>query len=74
MRLGFDGTMPQNPGVLLLLRNNGSGLSFTESTSVVGLTPSDLAIGDIDGANGPDVAVSNEGSDSVTLLVNDVYG
>jgi hypothetical protein len=48
-----------------------TGFVLPAPTYVVGLDPSGAAVGDFDGDGYRDVAVSNAGSDTVTILLND---
>ncbi len=57
----------------ILFDFNGTGFDSIE-TYPVGLLPSDVVIGDFDGVGGMDIAVTNAGSDSVTLMLNDGSG
>jgi Bacterial Ig domain/FG-GAP-like repeat/FG-GAP repeat len=58
---------PGNVSILL----GGQGDSFTETSKVdVGVDPSSVAVGDFDGRAGPDLAVANRVSRSVSVLFN----
>lgn len=52
----------------------GPGIVLTWASTPVGSTPSDLAVGSLDGANGPDVVTANEGGGTISLLLNDAAG
>lgn len=63
-------------GVVRVLLNNGSA-GFTPSPTsplTVGNAPSALVAEDLDGINGPDIAVADLGSNDVTILLNDGTG
>jgi hypothetical protein len=58
---------PGNVSILL----GGQGDSFTETSKVdVGVDPSSVAVGDFDGRAGPDLAVANRLSRSISVLFN----
>ena len=65
---GFAGVILQNES-----STAGVGTSTFQSSLdyAVGFNPSTLATGDLDGANGPDLAVANAESGSVSLLLQD---
>ncbi len=68
------GPVPADPGYFVLLRNDGSGTNFTKELTGVGPEPTAFTIGDFDGINGPDAAVTNSAVDSVSILLNDGTG
>ena len=57
-------------GVLL---NDGAG-GFNRTAYVVGIAPSAVAAGDLDGLNEPDLAVTNSADGTVSLLLGDGAG
>jgi hypothetical protein len=69
--LALQGENAQSPGSVLILRNAGNG-EFTQGTTqfAAGLEPSDLVVGFFDANELPDLAVTNEGDDSVSILFN----
>ena len=50
--------------------NNGSGSLSSTSPLSVGIKPTDVAVADFDGDGHLDAAVTNQGSDTVTVLFN----
>ncbi|MDY7110593.1 MAG: FG-GAP repeat protein [Planctomycetota bacterium] len=68
------GATPEEPGYLVLLLNDGSGVNFTKMSTAVGKEPSAFAVADFDGINGPDAAVCNSADNNVTILLNDGEG
>jgi hypothetical protein len=58
------------PGTVSILLGNGDGTFQPDVEYVVGLTPSGLAAGDLNGQGGADVAVANVYSNSVSVLLN----
>jgi VCBS repeat-containing protein len=63
-----------SPGNVLVLLG-GEGASFTEAARVdVGVDPASVAVGDFDGRAGPDLAVANRLSRSVSVLLNQGFG
>ncbi len=67
-------TPEENGRLLVLVNDDGSGISYTEAETPVGLAPSAVAIGEFDGINGPDAAVCNAGDNNVMILLNDGAG
>jgi len=63
---GFAGVILQNPGL-----GQGNGTFQTANYTSVGYNPSTLAIGNFDGASGPDVVVANANSANVSVLLHD---
>ena len=61
---------PSDPGSLVVLVNDGSGLSFRQDRSVVGVDPRDVVLDDFDQVNGPDAAVANAGDGTIAILLN----
>jgi hypothetical protein len=53
-----------------VLVNRGGGRFRARRDYVVGESPGSLAIGDVNGDRKPDLAVANEGADSVSVLLN----
>ena len=66
-----DGSYP-NPGIagVVLQSSAAPGTFLVSLDSAVGANPSTLAVGDLDGLSGPDVAVSNANSASVSVLLH----
>jgi hypothetical protein len=64
------GDTPQDPGNVVLLLNDGSGVGFTPLATPVGREPSGIAVADFDGIDGPDAAVSNAADNNLTVLLN----
>jgi hypothetical protein len=58
------------PGTVSILLGNGDGTFQPDVEYVVGLTPTGLAAGDLNGQGGADVAVANVYSNSVSVLFN----
>jgi hypothetical protein len=58
------------PGTVSILLGNGDGTFQPDVEYVVGLAPSGLAAGDLNGQGGADVAVANVYSNSVSVLFN----
>jgi hypothetical protein len=66
-----DGSYP-NAGIAgVILQNSAAPGTFQVSLdSAVGANPSTLAVGDLDGISGPDVAVANANSASISVLLH----
>ena len=63
-----------NPAVALLL-GQGDGVSFyNAATQETGLTPTSVAIADVDGDGTPDVVVTNQGTNNVTIMQDWYFG
>jgi hypothetical protein len=58
-------------GTVNVMLGNGDGTLRYGGTFAVGTTPGGLTIGDFNGDGRPDVAVSNVGSKTVSVLLND---
>jgi hypothetical protein len=69
----IDGTYP-NPGFAgVILQNIATPGTFqTSLNTAVGYNPSTLAIGNLDGASGPDVVVANATSANISVLLHDL--
>jgi hypothetical protein len=65
-----------DPGTVSILLGNGSGGFADAETSpeAVGVGPFDMAIADLNGAGGKDIAVANSGSNNVSILLGDGSG
>ena len=62
-------------GQLAILKGNGDGTFQAESDYPCGTTPAAIKIADLDGANGPDIAVADyTASSSVIVFLNDGSG
>ena len=57
-------------GTVSVLLGNGDGNFQTESKFVVGRGPFSVAVGDFNGDGLPDLAVANDDSSDVTVLIN----
>jgi hypothetical protein len=68
------GPVPSEPGYIVLLLNDGSGLNFEKQLTGVGLEPTAFTVADFDGTNGPDAAVTNSADNDVRILLNDGEG
>jgi hypothetical protein len=68
----IDGHYP-NPGLAGVVLQNASPVgSFARSVDrAVGFNPSTLAVGNLDGASGPDVVVANANSGTISVLLHD---
>ncbi|MGP1345374.1 MAG: FG-GAP-like repeat-containing protein [Phycisphaerales bacterium] len=64
------GPSPTDPGSVLVLYNDGDGTSFSAQQFPVGAQPSGIALGDLRGLGILDIAVTNAGSNTVSLLSN----
>ncbi|MGP1346698.1 MAG: choice-of-anchor Q domain-containing protein, partial [Phycisphaerales bacterium] len=64
------GPSPADPGSVLVLYNDGDGTSFSAQQFPVGAQPSGIALGDLRGLGILDIAVTNAGSNTVSLLSN----
>ncbi len=53
-----------------MLLNQGDGTFAAAAAYAAGNSPRSVAIGDLDGVNGPDLAVANRNSDDVSVLLN----
>ncbi|MHC4968069.1 MAG: FG-GAP repeat domain-containing protein, partial [Planctomycetota bacterium] len=65
-----NGAFPDNDGDVAVLLNQGDGTFAAAVAYGAGDRPHSVAIGDLDGANGPDLAVANYSSDNVSVLLN----
>jgi FG-GAP-like repeat len=65
-----------DPGTVSILLGNGSGGFAAAGTSpeTVGVNPFDIAIADLNGAGGKDIAVANSISDNVSILLGNGAG
>jgi hypothetical protein len=71
----FDLAVGLSTGQLAILKGNGDGTFQTPVTYACGTTPSDIKIADLDGANGPDIAVADYSvASSVIVFLNDGTG
>ncbi|HTL99459.1 MAG TPA: VCBS repeat-containing protein [Holophagaceae bacterium] len=62
-------------GQLAILKGNGDGTFQAESDYACGTTPAAIKIADLDGANGPDIAVADyTASSSVIIFLNNGSG
>ena len=62
-------------GQLAILKGNGDGTFQTETDYACGTTPAAIKIADLDGANGPDIAVADyTASSSVIVFLNNGSG
>ncbi|MHC4140340.1 MAG: FG-GAP-like repeat-containing protein [Planctomycetota bacterium] len=68
-----DGVGPGGtaPGGVWVLLNLGDGTFAPAVAHGAGYRPVFVAVGDLDGVNGPDLAVANEWGDDVSVLLND---
>src|SRR4029079_2635123 len=57
-------------GTISVLLGTGTGSFKPPVTSVVGSSPVGVAVGDFNGTGGPDLASANNGSDNVSVLLN----
>ncbi|MGP1346842.1 MAG: hypothetical protein ACTS3F_09295 [Phycisphaerales bacterium] len=64
------GPSPTDSGSVLVLYNDGDGTSFSAQQFPVGAQPSGIALGDLRGFGILDIAVTNAGSNTVSLLSN----
>lgn len=64
------GEMAMDPGVLIVLLNDGSGRQYVTVETPVGVDPRGVLVADLDGVNGPDAVVPNASDDTVTVLLN----
>jgi sugar lactone lactonase YvrE len=65
-----------SPGTVTILLGNGNG-TFTQATDspvTVGSTPQSVSVGDFNGDGVPDLAVANNGNDTVTILLGSGTG
>ena len=58
------------PGTVSILLNNGSGIFVQSATVSVGNTPVSIAVGDFNGDGSLDLALGNETSNTVSILLN----
>ena len=73
--IAIPGTDPLDDGTVLVLLNAGTDrtgwLGFASSTAfAVGREPSGLTVGDFNGDGNLDIAVTNSGDDTVSILTN----
>lgn len=69
-----SGWVCESPGNSCRRRVQFSAFSFSSQTIIVGALPGVVAAGDFDGQNGPDLAVANEGSSSVSIIRRNADG
>ena len=72
--LPVQALVPTDPGTLAVFLNDGTGTAYTRADTPIGVEPSGVAVGDFDGIDGPDAAVTNAGDDNVYVLLNDGAG
>ncbi|MBN2194827.1 MAG: VCBS repeat-containing protein [Polyangiaceae bacterium] len=65
-----ENSAPDKWGTVNVLRGNGDGTFAPRVAYVAGSAPTDLAVGDLDDDGRPEVAVTNHGTNSVTILRN----
>ncbi|MHC4209647.1 MAG: FG-GAP-like repeat-containing protein, partial [Planctomycetota bacterium] len=53
-----------------MLLNQGDGIFAAAAAYAAGHSPSSVAIGDLDGDNGPDLTVANRSGNDVSVLLN----
>lgn len=71
----FDLAVGLSTGQLAILPGNGDGTFQTPVNYACGTTPSDIKIADLDGANGPDIAVADYGAaSSIIIFLNNGAG
>jgi hypothetical protein len=63
-----------SPGDAVILIGNGDGTFQPPVEYIVGLEPQNLAVGDFNGDGKPDLAISNLGSNTVSILLNNGDG
>ncbi|MFN0012641.1 MAG: FG-GAP repeat domain-containing protein [Phycisphaerales bacterium] len=75
--LTFNGSTPTSNGDVVVMLNRGVAVDGTTwlgyspaQTLTTGVSPTDIAVFDIDGDGKPDLACSNAGSNSVSLFKN----
>ncbi len=76
-----DNAAPQGaPGSVLVLLNGGvtadvwQGFTGGALQAPTGVDPSSVAVGELNGAGGPDIAVANRADGTVSILLNDGTG
>ncbi len=70
----IDLAVTSEPDALIVLLNQGDGTFAAQPPNAVGQSPGSVAVGDFDGINGPDLAVGNSTSGTVSTLLNNGDG
>jgi hypothetical protein len=63
-----------NPGAVAILSNNGSGVFALTASPAVGSVPQAITVADFNGDGHPDLAVTNLGSNNVSILLGSAQG
>jgi hypothetical protein len=71
---GFGGGLAGDVGIVFVLLGNGDGTFQTTAEYPVGVSPTDIAISDLDGDGFADIAASNSADGTVSILINQGNG
>ena len=75
LAITLSGVTVNDPGSVLVLLNDGTGQGFAQIQQItVGLEPSGITVGFLDADGDLDIAVTNAGSDNVSILLASGFG